>query len=99
MARVLVPLARQGELHQAQFGVIGPLPQEFGVDGDIGRLVGAGAERRELFGSGDRLHSGLSSGPWVSGSIQAVFVFGWTVAGRAPGAMEPAFARILRIRA
>ena len=60
--RALVALARPGELHQAELGVVGALAQELGVDGDVrvGRRLGA--EGGQRVGLGDQLQGGAPAG-------------------------------------
>ena len=49
-------LVRRGDLHQAQLGVIGLLPQELRVDGDSRKSTGALAEGGQVLICGD-VHS------------------------------------------
>ena len=52
-----VILARIGQLQQAQFGIIGPLAQKFGIDGDIGVLCRFGTKGSEGFRRRNDIHA------------------------------------------
>jgi len=56
--RIVLRLARHSELNQAKLGVIGPLAQKFGVDGDVRVIGGAAAILGQRLGRGYGFHSG-----------------------------------------
>jgi hypothetical protein len=62
----VVAAARQRQLHQAELGVIGPLAQKLGIDGDIGLGRGLGAEGRKRVGRGNGLHPASLGGQFAA---------------------------------
>ncbi len=56
--RIAVIRPRHGQLDQAKFGIIGPLAQEFGIDGHVIMAARFGAIGGQIFGCCECSHQG-----------------------------------------
>ena len=55
----VIVIIRIGDLHQTQFGIIGPFAQKFGIHCNIGMFFRAMTKRSEVVGPCNDLHRGL----------------------------------------